>query len=116
MDLEYQTARDGEKGIITVQGDLDNEQAGEALKRAFVKLTDQKVKTIVLDLTSVEIINSYGIGKILTLQRKIKADDGVLMLKPLSGFTKEVFELLYLDRIIPIEGQEQETKLPDGNA
>ncbi|HQH28909.1 MAG TPA: STAS domain-containing protein, partial [Oligoflexia bacterium] len=61
MDLEYQTKTENGKGVIVVEGDLDNEQAGEALRAAFSSLFNRGERTIVLDLSKVEIINSYGI-------------------------------------------------------
>ena len=76
--LEFKTKLEGNKGIIDVNSDLDNEQAGEALRAAFSGLFDRGQKTIVLDLSGVEIINSYGIGKILMCYKKLKAEDGVL--------------------------------------
>ncbi len=103
MDLEYQTSVEGEKGLIVVEGDLDNEQAGEALRKAFNTLFDDGLRTIALDLRKVEIINSYGIGKILMCYKRLKAEEGVLMVKPLSGFVKETFELLMLDSLFPVD-------------
>lgn len=103
MEVEYATHIEDDRGIIVVAGDLDNEAACEALREAFVKLFDQKgQKTIVLDLQGVEIINSLGIGKILTCYKRAKAKEGVVMVKPLRGFVKETFELLMLDTLFPV--------------
>ncbi len=103
MDVEYRTEVKDGKGLITLEGDLDNEVAGEALRRAFLGLYEGGERTIVLDLRNVQIINSYGIGKILICYRTLKTADGVLMVKPLTGFVKETFELLMLDRLFPVD-------------
>ena len=103
MDLEYKTSVENGKGLIVVEGDLDNEQAGEALRTAFNSLFNRGQRTIVLDLDGVEIINSYGIGKILMCYKRLKAEEGVLMVKPLTGFVKETFELLMLDTLFPVD-------------
>ncbi len=100
---EYQTEIAGDKGLIKISSDLDSEQSGEALRKAFNQLFDQGKRTIVLDLDSVEIINSYGIGKVLMCYKRLKAENGVLMVKPLKGFVKETFELLMLDKLLPID-------------
>lgn len=105
MELEYQTKVVGAKGEIVVEGDLDNEQAGEALRQAFNSLYNRGQRTIVLDLSKVDIINSYGIGKILMCYKKLKSEDGVLMVKPLTGFVKETFQLLMLDTLFPVDEQ-----------
>lgn len=101
--MDYTTDEVGERGYVRVQGDLDTEQAGEALRKAFNKLYDGGRRTIVLDLTNVQIINSYGIGKVLMCYKRLKADSGVLMVRPLDGFVRETFELLMLDRLLPVD-------------
>ena len=109
MEIEFPTKDLGNKAEIILSGDLDNEQAGEALRKAFSSLFNRGQKTIVLDLDNVEIINSYGIGKILMCLRQIQAENGELRVKPLKGFVKEVFELLMLDTMFPVDqadGQE----------
>ena len=101
--MEFPTEIVGDKGYIKVTGDLDSEQSGEALRKAFNQLYDQGRRTIVLDLSGVQIINSYGIGKVLMCYKRLKAENGVLMVKPLEGFVKETFELLMLDKLLPVD-------------
>jgi len=100
---EFTTEIVGNKGVIKVTSDLDTETSGEALRQAFNRLYDQGKRTIVLDLTTVQIINSYGIGKVLMCYKRLKAENGVLMVKPLGGFVKETFELLMLDKLLPTD-------------
>lgn len=100
--MDFETSAAGEKAVIKVTEDLDSEQSGEALRRAFNKVYDSGNRTVVLDLSGVEIINSYGIGKVLMCYKRLKADNGVLMVKPLKGFVKETFELLMLDKLLPV--------------
>lgn len=100
---EYTTEIVGDKGYIRVDGDLDSEQSGEKLRKAFNHLFDKGRRTIVLDLNGVQIINSYGIGKLLMCYKRLKSENGVLMVKPLQGFVRETFELLMLDRLLPTD-------------
>ena len=99
--MDFETSSNGEKSIIKISEDLDSEQSGEALRKAFNKLYDGGARTVVLDLSDVEIINSYGIGKVLMCYKRLKADNGVLMVKPLKGFVKETFGLLRLAKLWP---------------
>jgi len=103
--MDFPTEIQGEKGFIKVIGDLDSEQSGEALRKAFNQVFDQGKRTIVLDLDEVQIINSYGIGKVLMCYKRLKAENGVLKVRPLQGFVKETFELLMLDKLLPVEDQ-----------
>lgn len=101
--MEFPTQIVGEKGYILITSDLDTETAGEALRSAFNEVYDQGKRTIVLDLSGAQIINSYGIGKVLMCYKRLKAENGVLMVKPLDGFVKETFELLMLDKLLPVD-------------
>ncbi len=101
--MDFPTDILGEKGFIKITADLDNEVSGEALRKAFNDLFDKGKRTVVMDLSSVQIINSYGIGKVLMCYKRLKAENGVLMVKPLQGFVKETFELLMLDKLLPID-------------
>ena len=73
------------------------------MRKAFNQVYDQGKRNIVLDLSGVQIINSYGIGKVLMCYKRLKADNGTLMVKPLNGFVKETFELLMLDKLLPVD-------------
>lgn len=108
MDVEYKTTTNGDKGLIEMTGDVDDEVAGEALRRAFNKLFDGGRRTVVLDMSKVEIINEYGIGKILMCYKRLKSEGGVLMVKPLKGVVKETFELLMLESLFPVEEEDAE--------
>ncbi len=100
---DFKTEIRGEKAFIVVSEDLDSEVSGENLRAAFNKVFDLGKRTIVLDLSSVQIINSYGIGKVLMCYKRLKAENGVLKVTPLQGFVKETFELLMLDKLLPVE-------------
>jgi anti-sigma B factor antagonist len=104
--MDFETSSIGDKALIKVTEDLDSEQSGEALRQAFNKVFDSGTRTVVLDLTDVQIINSYGIGKVLMCYKRLKSDNGVLMVKPLKGFVKETFELLMLDKLLPVFDEE----------
>jgi anti-anti-sigma factor len=101
--MEFPTKVIGDTAYIIVTSDLDTETAGEALRSAFNECYEQGKRTIVLDLSGAQIINSYGIGKVLMCYKRLKAENGVLMVKPLDGFVKETFELLMLDKLLPVD-------------
>ena len=100
---DFITEIEGEKAVIRVKGDLDSEASGEALRHAFNSVYDQGKRTVVLDLSEVQIIISYGIGKVLMCYKRLKAESGTLMVRPLQGFVKETFELLMLDKLLPVD-------------
>ena len=105
---EYRVKSTSDRGVIFIEGDVDDEVAGEALRKSFNKLFDSGRRTVILDLSKVDIINSYGIGKILMCYKRLKAEGGTMMVKPLSGVVKETFELLMLDSLFPVDESAEE--------
>lgn len=101
--MDFPTEIVGDKGYIKITSDLDSEMSGEALRKSFNELFDKGRRTVVLDLAGVNIINSYGIGKVLMCYKRLKSENGTLMVKPLQGFVKETFELLMLDKLLPVD-------------
>jgi len=102
MDMDFKVRLEEEQGFISVYGDFDDEEAGEALRKSFNRVFDSGRRTIVLDLSKVDILNSYGVGKILGCYNRLKAEGGQLMFMPLVGAAKDVIELLMIDSIIPV--------------
>lgn len=102
MEPDYKVKMDEDRGFITISGDFDDEVAGEAFRKSFNRVFDSGRRTVILDLNGVSILNSYGIGKILIAQRRLKAEGGTLMVQPLKGIARELFDLLMLDMVIPV--------------
>ncbi|RME59871.1 MAG: anti-sigma factor antagonist [Candidatus Dadabacteria bacterium] len=100
--MEFPTTIEGDKAFIKVTEDLDSEQAGEALRQAFDQVFNQGKRTVILDLKDVQIINSYGIGKILVCYKRLSVENGVLYVQLANeGFVKECFDMLMLQKLLP---------------
>ena len=98
------TIRENSSGtVVIVQGDLDNEQAAKAFRDTLSELLTSGRKNTVIDMSCVESINSYGIGKLLLFYKKFRDAGGELRVCSLQGHVKEVFETLMLDRLFKIE-------------
>ncbi len=107
MEGDYKVQLEEERGFIHVHGDFDDEEAGEAFRKAFNRVFDSGRRTVILDLEKVDIINSYGIGKILISHRRLQAEGGTLMFMPLRGNVKDILELLMIDTVIPTFKEEE---------
>lgn len=108
----FKTSIKGEDGSIFVSEDLDSEKAGMALTAAFTILFDKGIRKIDVDLSEVEIINSYGVGRLLSCYRKLEDNNGKLCVSGMKGFVKEVFRLLMLERLFAPEGEEENQNSP----
>jgi anti-anti-sigma factor len=102
MEPDYKVKMDDDRGFITISGDFDDEVAGEAFRKSFNRVFDSGRRTVILDLNGVSILNSYGLGKIFIAQKRLSAEGGTLLVQPLKGIAREIFDLLMLDMVIPV--------------
>ena len=91
----------GTKTVLVVHQDIVDMKSGEAFKSALMDLYNRGEKDIVLDLSEIQRINSHGIGKILMFYKRFQEIGGQMYVTPLCGSTKEIFETLMLDSLIP---------------
>ena len=61
---------------------------------------------IVLNFSSVDFLSSAALGKLITLDKKIKANDGVLKLCNIRPEIYEVFAITRLNRLFDIKEDE----------
>ena len=65
-------------------------------------------RRLLLNFTQVESLSSAALGKLVTLNRKIKEAQGMLVLCGINANIMEVFEITKLNQIIDIRRDEQE--------
>ncbi len=92
MRLEFEIIE--EILIVKVAGELDLHTA-DNLKKKIVKKLEQnnKLNNIVLDLNNIKFIDSSGLGAILSLYKKLKAQQGKIAVINLSQQVKRIFNL-----------------------
>ena len=95
---------DGDVITVSVEGDLDTEVAAQTLISAVSKLLGGgNPKALVIDMSAVQLINSYGIGKIIMLNNKLTEMKIELRIKNPSKFVRDTFSLLLLNDILKFE-------------
>ena len=65
-------------------------------------------RSIVLNFTNVEFLSSAALGKLITLDRKVKAHQGRLKLSNIRPEILEVFQITKLNKVFDIRGEEAE--------
>ena len=63
-------------------------------------------KKLVLNFSSVDFLSSAALGKLITLDKKVKARDGVLKLCNIRPEIYEVFAITRLNRLFDIKDDE----------
>src|SRR5277367_4205894 len=101
-----------EEGDVTVVNFIDrkilDEQNIQKIGEDLFELVDNLGrKKILLNFSNVEYLSSAALGKFITLNKKVQAASGKLILCNISDDIQEVFEITKLNRLFKIEKDEQ---------
>jgi anti-sigma B factor antagonist len=100
-------------GDVTVVNFVDrkilDEQNIQVIGEQLFGLVDQDgLRKIVLNFRNVEYLSSAALGKLITLNKKLQAAGGRLVLCNIGSQIFEVFEITKLDKFFNIRKEEQD--------
>ncbi|MBK8013477.1 MAG: STAS domain-containing protein [Deltaproteobacteria bacterium] len=99
--LEYDKADQGDVTVFALKGNLDALTA-PALKKEIEALLSARRINVVFDLRGLELIDSSGVGAIVSLFKRVRTLQGDVKIARLTGQPYEIFKLLRLDRAFEI--------------
>jgi len=102
-----------EIGDITVASFVDKKILDESNiqiigDQLFALLDEDHRKKIVLDFSAVEYLSSAAMGKLITLDKKVKAVSGKLRLCCIRPDIHEIFEITRLNKIFDIRQTQED--------
>ena len=101
-----------DKGDVTIVGFVDRKILDESSIQdlgieLFSLIESEGVRRLVLNFTRVDFLSSAALGKLTTLDRKVKAAKGKLKLCCIRPEIYEVFKITRLDRLFEIHPDEE---------
>jgi len=87
--------------LLKLDGSLDAATATK-LKPEVVAIEQAKQTKVVVDLSGVTLIDSTGVGILISLFKRLRALEGHVYFAGLNGQPKEIFRLLRLDRSLDL--------------
>jgi anti-sigma B factor antagonist len=87
---------------------LDEASIQELGLELFALVEQENRKSILLNFTGVEFLSSAALGKLITLDRKVKAHKGRLKLSNIRPEILEVFQITKLNKVFDIRTEEAE--------
>jgi len=99
-------------GDVTVVNSVDrkilDEQNIQIIREQLFSLVDdQGLRKLLLNFGNVEFLSSAALGKLITLNKKLQAAGGRLILCNIDPQIHEVFEITKLDKFFNIQKEEQ---------
>jgi anti-sigma B factor antagonist len=107
--------RVGNAGIIDIKGEI-TAASEDVLMEAYNEASADGVRTIALNFSGLEYMNSGGIGLLVTLLVRANRQRQRLLAFGLTDHYREIFELTRLDEAIAIYPSEEEALAAAGAA
>lgn len=101
VDIVVHAHRDGQWSVLTVAGELDVVGAPE-LRQHVMHAVSDGLHHLVLDLSGVDFIDSFGLGVLIGALKRVRLLDGDLQLVVTEARVRRVLELCDLDRVFSL--------------
>lgn len=101
MNAQLDTEVHGDVGLVRINGDL-TPASEDALSDAYGKASDDGSRAVVLDFSSMEYMNSGGIGLLVQLLVRANRTKHGLAATGLSDHYRQIFQVTRLDEAITI--------------
>jgi anti-sigma B factor antagonist len=84
---------------IAIEGELDTVTVGD-LRSQIDKLVGNEPKRVEVDLSSLRMLDSSGVGALVSLYKRVRAYGGQVVMVGLRDQPLAIFRLLRLDRVM----------------
>ena len=95
-----QSIRDGNSVIVRLAGELDHYCAQTVRRELDMMISDRSVRTLVLDFTTLQFMDSSGIGVILGRYRQLRDRGGQVGVINMNEHIARIFHMSGMDRVI----------------
>ncbi len=97
--MNFSRTDEGTATTLKIDGSLDAISTPE-LRSAIDNLVAEKRKNIVVDLSALRLIDSSGVGAIVSLYKRARAHGGKVSVTGLRDQPLAIFKLLRLDKVL----------------
>lgn len=103
VNVERKTLRPGIE-VLELIGAIAMGRDCERVDEEIDKLLSEGVRRVILDLSSVQKVDSAAIGTLVACHARVRGANGVLRLAAAQGMVREVFRITQVDRVVPLYG------------
>jgi anti-sigma B factor antagonist len=87
--------------VVTVHGEIDV-ATSPTLRERLIDLVNDGATRLVLDLETVDFLDSTGLGTIVSLLKRVRTQGGDLRLVCTEARIRRLFEITGLDKAVPL--------------
>lgn len=99
--MKYKRTDEGDETTLEIEGTLDAVTAPD-LRTIVDTLVNERRKSVTLELSALRLIDSSGVGVIVSLFKRVRANGGQVKIVGLRDQPRAIFRLLRLDRVFPV--------------
>jgi len=96
--MNYELLHEGTATTLQVRGELDALSAPE-LRPILDQLAAERRSDITVDLSGLRLIDSSGVGALVSLYKRVRATGGLVTFTHVAGQPLVIFKLLRLDLV-----------------
>ena len=102
MKIEYSNQPNNDELMVKLQGEMDALGCTHIRPELEQIASQQSGKHVIIDLSNVNFLDSSGVGVIVFLFKRLKAQSRTLEISAAQGQPQELLELLRIDQVIPV--------------
>jgi anti-sigma B factor antagonist len=91
--------------VVEISGHLNLGNNLAEIERLLKRLIDEGVRKLAVDLANLNFIDSAGIGMLVATNGHMDTAGGKIRLAGAHGPVAKVFDVVHMDRIIPLDGE-----------
>lgn len=100
--MEFKRSKQGDITLLEISGEFDATTAPE-VRPQMDAVADEKPKQVVLDLSKLRLIDSSGVGAIVALFKRVRANGGQFEVRGVTGQPLSIFQVLRLDKVFGLQ-------------
>ena len=102
--MEYCTTKTGRIVTLQISGELDALTVSE-IRDELDRIVADGEAEVVVDLTRLRLVDSSGVGAIVSLFKRVRAEGRQFRVVGVQGQPREIFQVLRLDHVFHLNEQ-----------
>ena len=102
VEMKYELVEEGEISILKLQEARLIYECLDPIQEKFVSMVESGKRKIIMDFTQVDYIDSFAVGFIMDMYRRVNSNNGLLKLTGLQPRVKKILTITRVDNVIDI--------------